>query len=161
MVEVEPVFLGTHVVFDLLLVFLLLGLSLQILLVLLLVVALVLRLEDVGNELETDVLRVGVVLLYPFSVQLLHLLAQGLSHYFLIVDFFVDFSPFPFFLGHDLSFSGLVDQLVLDFFLSESSLPLELLVVVVDAFVLAVHFPVGGLELVGLDSLVGFFYLVI
>lgn len=50
---------------------------------------------------------------------------------------------------------------MLDLFLPECSLPLELLVVVVNAFVLAINFSVGRLELVGLNPFVSLLDLVI
>jgi hypothetical protein len=70
------------------------------------------------------------------------------------VDFLVHLSLFPVFLGHDLPLPCLFNQLVLDLFLPEGSLPLELLVVVVNAFVLAINLSVGRLELVGLNPFV-------
>ena len=148
-------------VFDLAFEALFLGLSLELLLILGLVVALVLGLEYVGNELKTDVFGVGVVLLHPFPVQLLHLLPQGFLHYFLVVDPLVYLFPLPLLFGPQLSLPGLFHQFVLQVLLLQSSLPLELLVVVVYFLVLAVHLPVLGPEVAVLHSLVDLLQLLV
>jgi len=141
------------VVFYLFFESLLLGLSLEFLLVFLLIVAFVLGLEDVGYKLETDILRICVMILYSFSVKLFDLLTQSFSYYLLIMKLFICFSFFLLFLSPHLPLPSFINKLMLKIFLPQSSLSLELLIIVINPLILMVHFSVLRFEIIFLHSL--------
>ena len=132
---------------------LLLGLSLEFLLVFLLIVAFVLGLEDVGYKLETDILRICVMILYSFSVKLFDLLTQSFSYYLLIMQLFICFSFFLLHLSPHLPLPSFIHKLMLKIFLPQSSLSLELLIIVINPLILMVHFSVLRFEIIFLHSL--------
>lgn len=132
---------------------LLLGLSLEFLLVFLLIVAFVLGLEDVGYKLETDILRICVMILYSFSVKLFDLLTQSFSYYLLIMQLFICFSFFLLHLSPHLPLPSFINKLMLKIFLPQSSLSLELLIIVINPLILMVHFSVLRFEIIFLHSL--------
>jgi len=141
------------VVFYLFFESLLLGLSLEFLLVFLLIVAFVLGLEDVGYKLETDILRICVMILYSFSVKLFDLLTQSFSYYLLIMQLFICFSFFLLHLSPHLPLPSFIHKLMLKIFLPQSSLSLELLIIVINPLILMVHFSVLRFEIIFLHSL--------
>lgn len=161
LVHIKLVFLVTHMVLFAFSLFLLFSLLQQLPFILLLVVALVFGLENARYATITKQLRVGYTFLCSFSLILFHLFPKSVFDYRFYVLFFELFLSLPLCLSHLFSQASFLYEFDIHFFLLHLSLMLNLVVILVYFFILAVQLTLFRLKIVILHFFVHFLDLLI